>query len=352
MTLRTITIVGGGLAGLSLGRALAARSLPVQLHEAGSYPRHKVCGEFIAGLTPRTRALLDLDPLLAPACRQHTVSWHRGGQTLCHWEPPEPVLALSRRQLDHALARSFVACGGELSTGSRFRLPGDPDGPASEGLVQATGRLPAAPRSRGPRWIGLKVHLMPPFGLHADLEVHLGNHAYVGLSKIEHGRVNLCGLFRRLPDLPKSGQPLLERYLAASGLQPLLQRMESAVMDENSRTAVAGLDFVRDSLPTRWMRLGDSRGMIPPFTGHGMAMAFESAAIALDPLTQFARGELSWKDTLEQVRQAHRKHFSGPLRHARRLHPLLYRPCPQRFIALAARARLLPMNPLYRLTHA
>ncbi len=44
-----VTIVGGGLAGLTLGIALRQHNVPVQLHESGHYPRHRVCGEFISG---------------------------------------------------------------------------------------------------------------------------------------------------------------------------------------------------------------------------------------------------------------------------------------------------------------
>ena len=44
-----ITIIGGGLAGLTLGIALRQRDVPVTLFEAGGYPRHRVCGEFICG---------------------------------------------------------------------------------------------------------------------------------------------------------------------------------------------------------------------------------------------------------------------------------------------------------------
>jgi 2-polyprenyl-6-methoxyphenol hydroxylase-like FAD-dependent oxidoreductase len=46
---RPITIVGGGLAGLTLGIGLRQRDVPVTLYEAGHYPRHRVCGEFISG---------------------------------------------------------------------------------------------------------------------------------------------------------------------------------------------------------------------------------------------------------------------------------------------------------------
>ena len=39
---RTVTIIGGGLAGLTLGLALRQRDVPVTVCEAGTYPRHRV----------------------------------------------------------------------------------------------------------------------------------------------------------------------------------------------------------------------------------------------------------------------------------------------------------------------
>ena len=46
---KPITIVGGGLAGLTLGIGLRQCGVAVTVHEAGHYPRHRVCGEFISG---------------------------------------------------------------------------------------------------------------------------------------------------------------------------------------------------------------------------------------------------------------------------------------------------------------
>ena len=42
--MKTVHIVGGGLAGLTLGLRLRQLDVPVELYEAGSYPRHRVCG--------------------------------------------------------------------------------------------------------------------------------------------------------------------------------------------------------------------------------------------------------------------------------------------------------------------
>ena len=57
---KPITVVGGGLAGLTLGIGLRQRGIPVTVWEAGHYPRHRVCGEFISGRGQGTLARLGL----------------------------------------------------------------------------------------------------------------------------------------------------------------------------------------------------------------------------------------------------------------------------------------------------
>ena len=48
-------------------------------------------------------------------------------------------------------------------------------------------------------------------------------------------------------------------------------------------------------------RLADAQGLIPPFTGHGMAMAFQSAETALPRLLDYARGRESWEITVDHM---------------------------------------------------
>ena len=61
---RPITIVGGGLAGLVLGIGLRRCDAPVTIWEAGNYPRHRVCGEFISGRGQATLARLGMSELI------------------------------------------------------------------------------------------------------------------------------------------------------------------------------------------------------------------------------------------------------------------------------------------------
>lgn len=336
-----IQIIGGGLAGLSLGLGLARAGVPVTLFETGAYPRHRVCGEFITGLPQSTRERLGLDPLLAGAVQNRQVAWFHDGtspprlQTL-----PAPAPSLSRHALDARLAGGFLAAGGKLLTQTRHPAVGD-----APGRVFANGRR----RARSD-WLGLKIHARA-LPLAADLELHLGDQAYVGLAAIEDGRVNICGLFRRRK-LCAKGPDLILAYLQAAGLASLAARLARAPLDPASFCAVAALAFDARTLPAAaGVQLGDACAMIPPFTGHGMAMAFQSAEVALDPLLAYARGEVAWPATTLRIRAALRRRFRLRLATAAVLHPFLLQPARQRWFARLNRRGLLPLRSFYAVLH-
>ncbi len=336
---RPIEIVGGGLAGLSLGRALRLSGVDVTVLESGDYPRHRVCGEFIAGLPARTRGVLQLDPLLRDASSNQTVGWFVHGRVVRTHRLPAPATSLSRFALDARLAEAFAAAGGNLVPNTRVPLATD-----------APGRVFATGRRRSPsRWLGLKIHARG-LRLDQDLELHLGDNAYVGVTRIEQQRVNLCGLFRRR-ELAGKAPGLLLAYLAASGLDALAGRLAGSSLDDSSFSVVAALEFDAGVSRSRCVRLGDACAMIPPFTGHGMAMAFQSAEIAHGPLLAYARGDAEWPETRAVIDRALRRRFRLRLGTAHLLHPFLLHPSWQRWLTLLNRARLLPLRPLYAALH-
>jgi 2-polyprenyl-6-methoxyphenol hydroxylase-like FAD-dependent oxidoreductase len=337
--LRPIEIIGGGLAGLSLGLALRRENIPVTVHEAGTYPRHRVCGEFITGLPEKTRQRLGLDELLAGAAPNQSVAWYANEAIVRHQTLPQIAPGLSRYTLDARLADAFQAAGGSLLTRSRWQ-----DFRDAPGRVFSTGRR----RATSP-WLGLKVHAIE-FPLAADLELHLGRDAYVGLARIENGRVNICGLFRRRP-VSVGGVKLLFQYLELAGLTALAGRLRNAPIDTASFSAVAAVDFDRRVPAVSQVRIGDTLAMIPPFTGHGMAMAFQSAEIALSPLVAFSRGNCSWDETSHEIQSSTRRRFRLRLASASALHSFLHQPSRQRWLGALNRARLLPLRPLYAVLH-
>ena len=333
--MHTVEIIGGGLAGLALGLGLRARGIPVRIIEAGKYPRHRVCGEFITGLDHDTRRELQLTDILAGARQARGVLWSEPGRPSVRHDLPEVALCLSRYHLDESMASAFAAAGGDLRTGCRG--PSD----AKPGRIMASGRRPQA----GSRWVGLKQHFHQ-LDLREDLELHLGQGAYVGLTRIEGRAVNVCGLFPR----PGRGEAcgLIDRVRAA-GLASLALRLESATPVEASACAVAGLDYGRPA--SQLAALGDYHGLIPPFTGHGMTVAMQSAALAARRLEPWARGRFAWDETLALLQQDLRRRFARKLAWGRVLHPWLLAPHGRRVVHLLHRWGALPLGPLYRLCH-
>jgi flavin-dependent dehydrogenase len=341
MTLRPIEIAGGGLAGLSLGIALRRAGVPVVLHDAGTYPRHRVCGEFVAGLSPLTIDRLGLGAALRDAREHRDVAWFLGNRVPGLQRLPHPALGLSRHALDARLAGAFAGLGGDLRTNSRVAAGDRP------GLVWAVGRR----RARVPRWIGLKVHTCG-IELVRDLEMHLGDQGYVGLCRVEDDTVNVCGLFRQRNEVNGTpGTGILAAYLRASGLTALARRVETSPVVPGTACAVAALDFEGTGEPAPGLGIGDAGATTPPFTGNGMAMALQSAESALEPLLAYAHGRLAWPDATAAVRGALRRRFRRRLAWARALHPFLLQAKHHGWIAILHRARMLPFGPLYGALH-
>jgi menaquinone-9 beta-reductase len=334
---REITIAGGGLAGLALGLGLRRRGVPVTLHEAARYPRHRVCGEFISGVGESTLAELGLVEDLADAARHRGVVWFRRGRKILGDELPVPALGISRHRLDERLARRLREAGGTVVEGSRFPRE------ARDGVVWAAGRRP----TRG-GWIGLKCHLLD-FPMSRGLEMHLGGNGYLGLTPVEDGRVNACGLFRVDRALRAEGSGLLLEYLRQGGNRELAGRMAVAERDEASFLGVAGFRLGWQPDGEGFCAIGDAAGMIPPFTGNGMSMALESAELALGPLAAWSAGECAWPEVAAAVRRDARARFRRRLANAMAIHRVLLHGAGQQVLEWFARGGLLPFRPLLSL---
>lgn len=327
-----ITIAGGGLAGLSLGIALRQRGIEVQIHEAGSYPRHRVCGEFICGVSPAALEKLGITAAFQPARKLVSTAWYRHDELLLQAPLGKPAWGISRFELDQQLRLEFQKLGGELH--ERSRLKNEP----REGLVWSAGRVP----ERGD-WIGLKCHVRN-LDLAHDLEMHLGNEGYIGLARIENEQVNICGLFRRRSGIEGRGSELLLAYLNAAGLTTLAQIVRRAERDETSFLGVAGFRLGYQSNRSGAVAIGDAYAMIPPFTGNGMSMAFESASVALDPLTDYAKNTANWSTVAENIRHDLARKFSVRMKLSQILHPFLTFPVAQKLVTFIARRGWMPYN--------
>ena len=331
-----VTISGGGLAGLSLAIALRRRGVAVTVTEAGAYPRHRVCGEFISGVSVGTLDALGIRDCFRDARLHHSVAWHHQGRLILNDALAEPAYGLSRHVLDQRLADRFLALGGTLMTGIRSRPS------AAPGQVWAAGR-----RTAQGRWIGLKIHAR--LETRADLEMHAGSNGYAGLAGVEDGWTNVCGLFLLDRTIKASGNGLLPAYLEAGGNHRLAAGLRAAICRAGSFQAVAGFEPGRQPGMPRVFCLGDSAQMIPPFTGNGMAMAFQSAEAAVAPLADWAAGRLSWQLACGRVRRELHRRFRRRMALSRMLHPWLFRASGRAVIESLAAPGILPFRPLVSL---
>ena len=321
-----ITIVGGGLAGLTLGIGLRQRGVPVTVWEVGRYPRHRVCGEFISGRGQGSLARLGLLAGLHAVGARPLVSaaFFDSGTRVAARPLPESALSVSRHVVDDWLAREFQRNGGELRVGERWV------GSFGEGIVRASGRQ-AEKVTDGWRYFGLKVHARD-IRMESDLELHFVEGGYVGLCQLADGEVNICGLFRSESAVSGLAQDW-PTWLRGAPNSTLHTRLATAAFDPPSFCAVAGLSLTPRRASQRLeCCVGDALTLIPPLTGNGMSMAFESAELALDPLTKFSRGAFNWNEAQQRIAQACDRRFASRLRWAQWLQRALFQPTPRSIV--------------------
>lgn len=338
MKQKGIEIVGGGIAGLSLAVGLRMREVPVVVREAGSYPRHRLCGEFINGVSEETLGQLGLEGFFSNSQLHREMTWWLRGEKIAAAELENPVRALSRWEMDQRLSERVQELGGEIQC--RQRVSPEP----AEGRVWSAGRK----RGKESDWLGLKVHYL---GLDtcSGLEMHLGDDGYLGLTPVENGRVNVCGLFRQREGMSGKGSARLRAYLEACGLGELSERLQGAEADEKSLTGISGIQFGLQEQESELLALGDAERMIPPFTGNGMSMAFEAAECALGPLQSFSRGHAGWAAVRSEIRRKLQRRFRRRVALARGMHGALLNSPQQDWLAHLARPGFLPISLLNRL---
>lgn len=302
----------------------------MRLHEAGTYPRHRVCGEFISGVSDKILEQLGILACFDGAARLETMAWFYGAEHAFTGRLPTAARGLSRHLLDRRLRDRLLDVGGQVFENSRVR--------PEVGMLWCAGR-----RLEPGKWTGLKAHY-EGLTMEADLEMHMGRGCYVGLCRIENSLVNVCGLFPA--DVSRRCGGDLRKVLEESGLARLAARLQSASQCEGSRVGISAFRL-------GWQRrgkegvLGDAAAMIPPFTGNGMSMAIESGFEAAGCFQAFAAGDTSWGEACEALRMALRKRFARRMRLAAVLHPFLTRPTGQFFLAAAARTGCIPLGALF-----
>jgi len=100
---------------------LREQGVPVTVREASSYPRHRVCGEFINGVTEDTLKNLGIYDIFHDALRHHSTRWWMGPKQILEARLTRPALGMSRWEMDERLRIRFESIGGRLLTKDRVQ---------------------------------------------------------------------------------------------------------------------------------------------------------------------------------------------------------------------------------------
>jgi len=328
-----LVVIGGGPAGCAAAIA-AKRRAPtarVLLLEKGTYPRHKVCGEFIS---PEALGILGMlldedQPAVAKALAIDTARlWIGNSRVELPLEPP--AVSLPRYDLDALLWAAAQTAGidcisqvavQEVHGTDPMRVGAGSREFTSRAVINASGRWstlsPKPPTGRTEKWIGLKAHFAeerPP----QSVDVYFFAGGYCGVQPVSAGAINACAMVRA--DVATDLNTIF-------GLHPSLAQRSQVWIPITPTVATSPLIFQAPcATRNRLLLAGDAAGFIDPFLGDGISLALRSGMLAGQAVAPFLEGTIELEAALVAYRDAYRKQLASAFSRAAMLRRLLSLP--------------------------
>ncbi|MDW5289534.1 NAD(P)/FAD-dependent oxidoreductase [Formosa sp. PL04] len=316
ITFFDIIIVGGGLAGLSSAIHLSKANLSVLVLEKNSYPKHKVCGEYISNEVLPYLDFLDIDvfKLGAKKIDQFQLSTTRG--QLISVNLPLGGFGISRFCLDAALANKALDNGVKIlqEVVEDIQFHKEEFSVETKGgkvykakiVIGAYGKRANLDiklnrkfiKTKSP-YLAVKTHVK---GIFPDDLVALHNFegGYCGVSKVENDNINLCYItnfnsFKKFKNI----EDFQEKVVFNNSFLKTIFNETIPVFEEP--LTISQISFeVKKPIENHILMCGDTAALIHPLSGNGMSMAIRSAQIASLLIIKFFNSEISHRNALEK----------------------------------------------------
>ena len=311
-----VIIIGGGLAGLTNAIHLSKFKQQVLLIEKNSYPRHRVCGEYISNEVLPYLNSLGIDPIKEGAKQISKVEVSTSKGNLIKGELPLGGFGMSRYFLDNLLLKKAQSNGvvvlkdsvdSVLFKNQVFTVQTkDSKLFQSKITIGAFGKRSILDlrmnrkfiKKKSP-YLAVKIHVKGDFPENV-IALHNFKGGYCGVSKVENNSINLCYIteyksFKKHKTITDFQNQVMFKN---KHLKKIFQGSNSVF---EKPLTISQISFeTKKPVENHVIMCGDTAGMIHPLCGNGMGMAITSARLASTRILQFLNGEIQTREGLEK----------------------------------------------------
>jgi flavin-dependent dehydrogenase len=312
-----VIIVGGGLAGLTSALHLSKFGTSVLLIEKNTYPKHKVCGEYISNEVLPYYKSLGFDPFEYGAKKISTFHLSSPKSRSVETQLPLGGFGISRYEIDLILSEKCKESGVKIVHESVESIDFKDDqfqvklkdkttflGKVCIGAYGKRSNIDVKLnrdfiKNKSPH-LAVKVHMKGEFPEN-KVGLHNFKGGYCGVSMVETGNLNVCYIadfesFKKHKDLNDFQEKVVYKN---KFLKEVFTNGELVFEKPITISQISFSD--KKTVDHHILMCGDTAGMIHPLSGNGMGIAIRSAKIASELIIDYLNGTISSRQGLEDT---------------------------------------------------
>ena len=312
-----VIIIGGGLAGLTSAIHISKLNFKVLLIEKNSYPKHKVCGEYVSNEVLPYLEYLEFNPFKFGAKRISSFQLTTENNKSITANLPLGGFGMSRYKMDFELYKLALSTGVTVLQDSVIDVNFVADSFQVETKLNKDFQAKIVIGAYGKRsnldvqfdrefikkkspYLGVKIHVSGDFP-EDKVALHNFKGGYCGVSKVENNHINLCYItnfeaFKTYKDIATFQDEVLFKN---SELKTLFK---TTIPQFEKPITISQISFeTKQPIENHIIMCGDTAGMIHPLCGNGMGMAIRSAQLASELIIDYLQGKITSRQTLEHL---------------------------------------------------